>query len=119
MKHSSEFHDYIVYDVFAGIPGITSRKMFSGYGIYKDGIIFAIIAGSDVYFRTDDKTRPLFEKYGSEPFSYERLGKIAVLKNYWRLPEEIMEDHEKVFEWVLSAVEASVHKNIKIKKRSH
>ena len=104
---SSEFHDYVMYDVLEGIPGVTSRKMFSGYGIYQKSIIFAIIADGDLYFRTDEKGRSRFERYGSEPFSYKRKGKTATLKNYWRLPEEIMEDKEKIFEWVEDAVRAS------------
>ncbi|MBI2109194.1 MAG: TfoX/Sxy family protein [Parcubacteria group bacterium] len=113
MSSNSEYHDYIVHDVLGGIPGITSRKMFSGFGIYKDGIVFAIIADGDLYFRTDDKNRPDFEKYGSEPFSYPRAGKTATLKNYWRLPEEIMEDKEKIFDWVEEAVRASVERQKK------
>ncbi len=110
MNKNSEFHDYVVYDVLGGISNITSKKMFSGFGIYKDGIIFAIIADGDLYFRTDEKTRPDFKKYGSEAFSYPRAGKTAVLKNYWRVPEEIMEDKERVFDWVEEAVRASVER---------
>jgi DNA transformation protein len=29
------------------------RAMFGGYGIYKDGIIFAIIGYNEVYFKAD------------------------------------------------------------------
>jgi len=110
MSKAGEFHDYVVHDVLGGIPGITSRKMFSGFGVYKDGIIFAIIADGDLYFRVDEKSRPQFEALGSAPFSYEKKGKTAVLKNYWRLPDEVMEDKEKIFEWVEEAVRASVER---------
>ena len=114
MAQFSEFHDYIVHDVFSGIPGVTSRKMFSDSGIYKDGVFFAIISDGELYFRTDEKSRPEFKKYGSEPFSYPRAGKTAVLKNYWRVPEEIIEDRERIFEWVEAAVRAA--ENVKKKK---
>lgn len=110
MPQDTEFHDYVVYDVLEGIPGITSRKMFSGFGIYKDGIIFAIIADSNLYFRADSKSQPDFKKLQCEPFQYERKGKIATLKNYWRLPDEIIENKEKIFEWVEEAVRASVER---------
>lgn len=33
---NSDFHDYVINDLLSEIPGITSRKMFGGYGIYKD-----------------------------------------------------------------------------------
>lgn len=113
MNQNSEYHDYIIHDVMGGIPNIRSKKMFSGWGIYKDGIIFAIIADSDLYFRTDEKTRSDFKKYGSEAFSYPRAGKTAVLKNYWRVPEEIMEDKEKMFDWVEEAARASAERGKK------
>lgn len=113
MAQFSEFHDYIVHDIFSGMPGITSRRIFSDSGIYKDGIFFAIISDGELYFRTDEKSRPEFIKYGSEPFSYPRAGKTATLKNYWRVPEEIIEDREKIFDWVKEAVRASVEREKK------
>ena len=41
------FHEYVIGDVLGHISGITSRKMFGGYGIYLDGVIFAIITDDD------------------------------------------------------------------------
>ena len=40
MATSKEFHDYILFDVFAGIEGITSKKMMGEYILYTDGCIF-------------------------------------------------------------------------------
>lgn len=105
MSSNSEYHDYVMYDVLGGISGITSKKMFGGWGIYKDGIFFALIADVDLYFKTDKSTLEHFSRYGSEPFSYTRLGKTAVLKSYWRVPEEVMEDREKILEWAEEAVQ--------------
>jgi len=107
MKTSEEFHDFILYDVLGEVRGVTSKRMFSGYGLYQDGVIFAIIAEGSVYFRTDERTRPEYERRGSAPFQYKRKEKIATLKNYWQLPEEIMEDRGTVGEWVFNAVRAS------------
>ncbi len=42
-----EFHDYILYDIFSGLPDISSKGMFGGFGIYKGGSIFAIITAED------------------------------------------------------------------------
>ena len=38
-----EFHEYVMGDVLGGVSDVTSKRMFGGYGIYKEGIIFAII----------------------------------------------------------------------------
>lgn len=94
-------------DLLAEIPGITSRSMFSGYGIYKDGTIFAIIAADALYFKADEKTEVDFKDYGSEPFIYSmRNGKKTTL-GYWLLPEDIMENQERLSDLVESAVAAS------------
>ncbi len=105
-KKDDTFHEYVM-DVLSDIPGITSRAMFSGYGIYKDGIIFAIIADGALYFKADTETEADFKEYGSGPFTYPmKNGKTTTL-SYWLLPEEIMENRELLPEWVERAVAAS------------
>jgi len=47
----NEFVTYVIEDVLGDIPGITSRAMFGGYGIYRDGIIFSLIAFNQLYFK--------------------------------------------------------------------
>lgn len=54
---TTEFHTYIMNDVFADIDGITSRRMFSGYGIYRYGNIFAFIIDDTLYFKVGENNR--------------------------------------------------------------
>lgn len=108
MKKSAEFHDYVIHDVLGGIPGITSKAMFGGYGIYKDGKIFAIIVDGELYFKVDDNTVLDFKKLGSSQFTYEKKDGKKYAMNYWLLPEEIMEDNEKLELWVGSACRIKV-----------
>ncbi len=103
MNKSTEFHDYVVYDVLGGIPGITSSAMFGGYGIYKDGKIFAIIVDGELYFKADENTLADFKKLGSSQFTYTKKDGKKYAMNYWLLPEEIMEDRERLESWVFSA----------------
>ena len=53
MPRSESFKDYIVEDVLGHVEGITSRGMFSGYGIYLDGVIVGIIAEGEFYLKAD------------------------------------------------------------------
>ena len=99
MRRNKEFHDYIVYDAFKDIPGITSRPMFSGWGIYKDGKIFSLIIGGELYFKVSDKNRSEFEKSDSHPFVYPRKGK-SITMSYWTLPDEILENKEILLVWI-------------------
>ncbi|KKW22038.1 MAG: TfoX domain-containing protein [Parcubacteria group bacterium GW2011_GWA2_51_12] len=92
-------NEYVVHDLLVGIAGITSRAMFGGYGIYKNGKIFAIIADGELYFKVGDGNRADYEKYGSKPFVYEAQGKQMAM-SYWQLPQEMMENKDQVELWV-------------------
>jgi len=107
---SAEFHDYIIHDVLGHIPHITSRKMFGGYGVYHEGIIFAIIAEDELYFKVADHNRAEYERRGSRPFTYTgHKNRKPTVMSYWLVPEEIMNDAELVEQWLFDAKEA--HKN--------
>ncbi len=110
MKKDQSFHDYVVHDLLGKMPDITSRAMFGGWGIYKDGFIFAIIADGELYFKVGDNNRADFERAGSHPFVYTGGNHKPITMSYWLLPEEIMEDEEKLYEWALRSVEASEKK---------
>jgi DNA transformation protein len=106
-KRDQGFHDYALHDLFGEIPGITSRAMFGGYGFYKDGVIFAIIANGVLYFRVSDETRPMFEERGSKPFTYLMPNrKKTSTMPYYELPESVMEDREALRAWVDRAARA-------------
>lgn len=106
-KRDKGFHEYVMRDVFGDMPGIVSRPMFSGWGIYKDGIIFAIIADGELYFKADDTHRKDFERLGSAPFSYQmKSGKMSTL-SYWVLPEEVRESRKELEQWIARSVDAS------------
>lgn len=61
MSSSSDYADHILQDILGHIPGITSKKMFGGYGFYLDGAIFAIIADDELYFKTAPKIEADFQ----------------------------------------------------------
>ncbi len=101
-----EFHDYILGDVLVDIPGITSKRMFGGYGIYQEGYIFAIITSeSDIYFKVDETNQEDYEALESHQFIYDgHKNKKFVSMPYWILPEEVMEDRGRIAEWVEKSV---------------
>jgi len=102
----SRFLNYVVNDAMVGIEDISFRPMFGGYGIYKNGVIFAIITSSKLFFKTDETNQSDFEDLGSQPFTYARKNKSATL-SYWELPAEIMEDRKKIEQWVDKSVQIS------------
>lgn len=108
-KAITDFHDYVITDILGHIEGITSRKMFGGYGIYLDGNIFAIITDdAELRFKVDDSNRSQYEELGSTPFVYTGHKKRGpVTMNYYLVPEEIMEDREKIEAWAQQSASLS------------
>lgn len=107
-----EYYDYIVGDVMRGIEGITSKKMFGGYGLYLDGVVFAIITSDcQLYFKVDDDLKKRFQAYDSHPFVFSGYkGRDPVEMAYWTLPEEIMENREELLGWIEDSAEVSARK---------
>ena len=103
----SAFHDYVMQDLMQGIRGVTSRAMFGGWALYRDGVTFGIIADEQLFFKVDDKSRAKFEKMGSAPFKYESRGKQVTMKSYWELPADVAEDRDELERWVGTACRAA------------
>ena len=74
MASSAEFRDHVL-DLLAPLGPVTARRMFGGFGIYLDGVMFALIADDILYLKVDDRTRPDYEAAGSAPFRPRPRGK--------------------------------------------
>lgn len=103
------FKDYVL-DLFSDWEGVSSKRMFGGWGVFHDGVIFGIIIDGELYFKVDDTNITDYEKYGSRPFTYLR-SKREVSLSYWLVPEEIMEDGERLSEWALMSIEIKRRQN--------
>ena len=114
MSKNNSFKDYIVEDVLGHIDGITSKPMFSGHGIYLDGVIVCLIIDGEFYLKTDKKTKPARPHDNSgagggglgEAFQYDRKGKMVALP-YAIVPIEILEDREKIEELIYTSFDIS------------
>ena len=85
----NEFVDYVL-ELMSGWAPVSARKMFGGYGLYRDGLMFALIADDQLYFKTDAGNEPQFEQAGSHPFVYASQTR-TVQMSYWSAPENSLE----------------------------
>jgi DNA transformation protein len=102
---ASEFQSFLE-DLFAPLGGVRFRRMFGGLGIYRDGVMFALVANDVLHFKADDTTRGAFEDEGCAPFRYEARGK-SVTMSYWPMPERLFDEPEEFREWSLAAIRAA------------
>lgn len=92
-----------IRDLFAQFGPVTVRRMFSGAGIFSEGLMFGLIVRDVIYLKVDDTTLADFEREGSQPFTYNR-GKNTGRPSqhalpYWRLPERLYDDPDELAVW--------------------
>ena len=95
MPLSPGFTDYAL-ELLAGFGQLEARRMFGGAGIYRNGVMFAILDDDVVFFRVDDALEADLKAQGSAPWSYSMKSDGAVREmGYWRMPETAADDPDE------------------------
>ena len=111
-----EYLDYL-HDLFSAFAPVTTRAMFGGHGVYRDGVIIGIVIDEILYLKVDDQTRAAFEADGCAPFVYEAKGR-SVPMSYWTVPDQALDSPQDFRPWAQRAWEAALRKpKPKSKKR--
>tara|TARA_S200000501_G_C20487687_1_gene596806 strand:- start:182 stop:529 length:348 start_codon:yes stop_codon:yes gene_type:complete len=96
-----------VLDLLYEEEGISYKKMFGGFGLFKNDIPVALILNSGIYMKVNNSNRDDYVNMGSMPFSYVRNGKEIKLSN-WLLPGEIMETEQLFIDWFNKSYQAAI-----------
>jgi DNA transformation protein len=109
-----------IRELFAQFRPVTVRRMFSGVGIFADGLMFALVVDAAIYLKADETNIADFEREGSRPFTYTR-GKSSGRPThhalpYWRLPDRLYDDPDELAVWAGRAFNIAQRK--KLAKRS-
>lgn len=104
-----EFAQHLT-DVFRLFGPISLRRMFSGYGIYHDGVMFGLISQDTLYLKADAENYADFKDQGLSQFEYVRQGKIIGL-SYYQAPEIVLEDANEAALWARRSFEAALRAN--------
>ena len=101
-------NDFIrhLLDLLEGLDGVSARRMFGAHGLFRDGLMFGLVADDTLYLKVDDRTRAEYEARGLPPFRYRRKGKTIAL-GYRMAPEEALEDSEVLAAWARQACDAA------------
>ena len=102
----SDFVDHVL-DLLTPWGGVSARKMFGGYGLYKQGAMFALAAEDVLYFKVDDRNRPLFQQLGMTPFTYDGQGKPVEMP-YWETPPDALDDGAALIDFARGALDAAL-----------
>ena len=105
MAKNDEFVEYIL-EMLQDFGLVSARAMFGAHGIYREEIMFAIVANGTLYIKADDENRALFEDRGLVRFSYTRAGTKRFM-SFYEVPEEALEDNDELRLWANEGYEAA------------
>ena len=83
-------------EMMALLAPVSAKPMFGGYGIFKNDVMFALIANNMLYLKTNQHTKSQFVEKQLVPFSYQKQGKSYVMA-YYQCPEEAFDDETVMF----------------------
>ena len=88
MSVSDNYRTYIV-EQLSTLPGLSTRRMFGGLGLYSGEWFFALIDDDVLYFKVDDTNR--------EDYTSRRM----------KVPEDVIEEAEDLTRWARRSVEVA------------
>ena len=94
-------------ELFSEFGPVTVRRMFSGAGIFADGLMIALVVDGVIFLKADADIIPLFEGEGLKPFSYKRKEGRRTIMSYWRMPERLYDDPGELAEWARRSMAAA------------
>jgi DNA transformation protein and related proteins len=99
-RKDESFKDFVL-DQLRDLDDVEARRMFGGYGLYRDETFFGIVYKDRVYFKIDESTVREYRKRKMKPF---RPTARQTLRSYYQVPLEILEDAERFAEWAAAAI---------------
>jgi len=96
-----------LHDVFAPFGAIEVKRMFGGYGIYHEDLMFALVADDELYLKVDDVSRGQFEASGCTPFEYTK-GAKTIRMSYYTAPEAVFDEPAEAKAWLVRGYEAAL-----------
>jgi DNA transformation protein and related proteins len=96
-----------IAEMFSAYGPIQLKRMFSGFGLYSEGVCFCLVLrGGEFYFKVDETSAPRFTTEGCKPFSYSqrKSGKVVTVNSFWQMPERLYDDPDELADWTRQAV---------------
>lgn len=98
----------IVAEGLGALGPISVRRMFGGAGVFRDGVMFALIADDTIYLKADEDSQQAFMAEGLSPFSYETKNGRNTIMSYWRAPDRLLDEPDELVEWASRALAAAM-----------
>jgi DNA transformation protein and related proteins len=107
----NEFTQHVA-DVLRAFGAFEVRRMFAGYGLFRDGLMFGLVYDETLYLKVDEQNVTDFVRLDLAQFQYPRQGKLVGL-SFYRAPDSVMDDAGEAAMWARSSWEAALRANVK------
>ena len=97
MAVSPQLLDFLK-EQMAGFGPVAARRMFGGAGLFRDGLMFALVADEVLYFKADAGNAAHFDAEQLAPFSYDTKNGRQTIMGYRRAPERCLDDEAEMSE---------------------
>ena len=115
MKKDTALSDHVL-DLLAPLGGVTRRYMFGGWGFYKDGFFFAIIADGRFYLKTGPCNVQDFLDAGLAQWTFP-TDNGPMKMSYHEAPEAALENPHLMLTWARKGLAAAKDAAAKKKPR--
>jgi len=99
-RKDESFKDFIL-DQLVGLDDVEARRMFGGFGLYRDETFFGIVRKGKLFFKVDESTVGAYRKHKMRPF---RPNARQTIKRYYQAPVEVLEDPDELCVWARRAI---------------
>lgn len=96
----------LLEDLFAPLGGVSLRRMFGGLGVFKEGLMFALVAADVLYFKGDETTSPKFAAEGFGQWVYPGRDRPVPMP-YWQAPDRLFDEPDDFAEWAIAAFDVA------------
>ena len=94
----NEFVEHVV-ETMRELGPVTAKSMFGGWGLYHEGLFFALIARDTLYIKVDEENLAQFEAAGLMPFVYVTKDGDRMTMSYRQAPPEALESPAMMAAW--------------------
>lgn len=91
-------------DQLAPLGGVTSKRMFGAFCLFKDGKAFAIVDDGTLFLKSDAAMKEEMKAGGGKPFTYAHKEGHRVEMSYCSPPEAAFDDVDELRRWARRAI---------------
>ena len=119
VKTRNDFVEHVV-ETMGEFGPVIPKQMFGGWGLYHDGLFFALIIEDTLYLKVDEDNLTQFESARLPSFVYVTKDGDRIAMSYYQAPPEALESAAAMVDWARSgygaALRAKTRKPIRKRK---